>query len=428
MKRTLSALFGAACINLAWAQSAPPAADEAAQGGNDGWKVSGHVSSLLGWQAYNPDSVYGYEGSGTSTSQVSRKVQSVLKVTSPGKYTLVWDGQYDFRPYGQDKGRVNQFNLSVDLSSSLKMRVGKQRVLWGRGFIYVPTDLINPPIDPSGLDVAKVGVPALSFDWVRPDYAVTALVRRERGRLDSVGVKYSPAWKSGLDLDFIAYHGPSTGNAVGASYSIDAEQILHPKLSGLVLFGGWAMHTRSRFPALQQGVLANADGSVTQYPAVGAAGAPGRYHSWLLGASYQADGNVLILGELYHIGDALSKPQLGQVIDALAEKTTLRATLSKPWLNQLSFGRSQRNYFNLSISKGPLTEGSSRLTDTFNVEVASLRNLADHSGMNSLAFISNYWDRSEITLRTLFPYGRANSEFGSVPYKWYAELSLKIGF
>ena len=394
----------------------------------DGLKVGGKVVYSLGWQNNQAASIFPPEGLLNASPIVSRKTQMVLNLNMPRTFSAVIDAQYDQRPFSGNFGRVNQLNAVFDLGNSFKMRVGKQRVLWGRGFIYVPTDLINPPLDPSGLDLAKVGVSAVSFDYINTNYSVSTLVRREKNGIDSGGVKFSPSWRSGLDLDFIFYHAPSIGNAAGVSFAADAEQLISQNLTGVVIFGGFAQHSRSRYPEMQSQIFTDANGNSTPFSAVAARGQPGKYNSFLLGASYQTAGNLLYLGEYYHIGDAYSKDQFGRLLSALSDKGSLRQGLQAPWLNHLSFGRNQRNYMSLSINKSSLTDGFSRLTDTFTVELAMLRSLDDRSGLNQLSLISNYWDRAEVSLRTLFPYGKTATEFGGSPYKWYAELGIKIAF
>lgn len=390
-------------------------------------KVSGHVVFSLGAQRHNPDSVFPVEGDPEEMSLVSRKTSAVLKLSNPGGYSAVLDAQYDARPYSGRASRVNQLYLAFDLNSSLRMRVGKQRVLWGRGFIYVPTDFINPPLDPSGLDLAKVGVPAVSVDYISDKYSVTALVRRERSGIDSAGIKFAPSGVSGMDLDFVAYHAPSIGNAVGASVALDAEQLISPRLGGLVLMGGVAAHRKSRYPQILDGTLSTPAGPVS-YPLMGPEGKSGAYYSLLAGATYQASNTLLLLGEYYRIGDAYSGAGFDTVLGALGDKGSARQAASQSWLNHLSYGRNKRNYLNVSVNRAALTEGSNRFTDTFGVEVAMLRSLDERSGLTSVALISNYWDQTEVTMRGFFPQGKRNTEFGTTPYKWHVEFGIKIGF
>ena len=392
-----------------------------------GLKVSGHVVFSLGAQRHNRDSLFPVEGDPDEMALVSRKTSAVFKLNSPAGYSAVLDAQYDARPYSGRASRVNQFYVAFDLNSSLRMRVGKQRVLWGRGFIYVPTDFINPPLDPSGLDLAKVGVPAVSLDYLSEKYSVTALVRRERKGIDSAGIKFAPSGVSGMDLDFVAYHAPSIGNAVGASVALDAEQLISPRLGGLVLMGGVAAHRKSRYPQIVDGTFSTPAGPVA-YPLVGPEGKSGAYYSLLAGATYQASNTLLLLGEYYRIGDAYSGSGFDTVLGALTDKGSPRQAAAQPWLNHLSYGRNKRNYLNVSVNRAALTEGSNRFTDTFGVEVAMLRSLDERSGLTSVALISNYWDQTEVTMRGFFPQGKRNTEFGTTPYTWHVEFGIKIGF
>jgi|GEM_PF-4496762 len=405
----------------------PPGADSG--GGTDDsaaarFRVSGSIGVFHGRQEASAASIYPAEGRIGEAATVSRKTHLVLRLASPGLVSAVADVQSDRRPYAGDFNRVNQLYAGIDVSDTLKLRIGKQRVLWGRGFVFVPTDFVNPPLDPSGLDLAKVGVPALSFDYLGADWSLTGLLRRERGRLDSAGLKFSPSLVSGVDLDLIYYHAPSIGNAAAVSFGIDAEQHLSPRLSGLVLFGGAAVHTRARYPAAVE--QAGAGGGALLLP--GDAGRRGRHVSWLAGATYQASSSLILLGELYRIGDAYAAHDNRRVLEALADRGSARQLSSLPWLSHLSYGRNQRRYLNLSVNQGSLTEGRHRITDTLGVELAMLRSLDDDSGMTSFALICNYWDRTEITLRSFFPRGGRATEFGTSPYKWHAELGVRIGF
>jgi len=390
-------------------------------------KATGNITFSLGMQKINTDSIFPAEGGASHPSIVSRKTNIVLKLSESDVFSSVFDAQYDRRPYSENVGRVNQLYAAFNVTSSLKVRVGKQRVLWGHGFIYVPTDFINPPLDPSGLDPAKIGVPSVTFDFISDSYSITGLLQRERNSVDSAGVKYSPNGFSGIDLDFIYFHAPSIGNALGVSGALDAEQIISPRLNGFVLSGGIAAHQKSRYPEVISAQFINANG-VVDYPALGESGKRGSYYSYLAGVTYQASSNLILMGEYYHIGDAYSNADYKTLLTSLTNKGTLRQSLASPWLDHLAYGRNQRNYLNISINQGGLTEGNSRLTDTFGVELSMLRNLDDQSGVTSVALISDYWGETTITLRNFFPYGQKTTEFGTAPYTWYSQLSIKIGF
>jgi hypothetical protein len=315
----------------------------------------------------------------------------------------------------------------VDINDSLRLRVGRQRTLWGHGFSYIPTDLINPPLDPSGIDLTKGGVPAVSFDWVREGYALTGLIRRERQRIDSAGLKLSTSPVSGFDLNLIAYHSPSIGNAIGSSFAVDLPQIVSDKLPALVLYGGVESHTRSRYPSALEVAASPATGGVG-FTAVGPLGASGRFRSFLLGTTWQIDGDLSLTGEYYHIGDAYREAQFNNLLSVLSERNSIRAALTAPWLGAFTTGRNQRQYYFITLNQNALTAGQSRLTDSLSFSLGLLGSPDDQSKIWSGALTSKYWDRAEVTWRAIVPRGRRVSEFGSLPYRWYSEMSIKIGF
>ncbi len=414
----------AACVAIFFMHAMPSYGAEAA---DDAVKVSGSVSFMLGEQTASPDSIFPTEGSANHPSLVSRKTDTVLKFDRPGSFSAVVDAQYDSRPFSEEQGRVNQLYASFDVTEALKVRIGKQRVLWGHGFTYIPTDFINPPLDPSGLDLAKVGVSALSFDYLTDFYAITGIVRGEQKLVDSVGIKFATSAVSGLDLDYIYYHAPSIGNALGVSFAADATQLLSSALSGLVLFGAFAVNSKSRYPQFIPEQYSDATATVV-YPGVGPVGAAGRFKSYLAGATYQISSDLSVIAEYYGIGDAYSAADYGNLLGIVSAEGSAGARLSAPWLNYLAYGRNQRQYVSLSLGQNALTTGNNRFTDTFGASLGVLKSPDDGSSLWSLSLKSNYWDRTEVTLRTFVPTGGRSTEFGSAPYKWYSELGIKIGF
>ena len=407
--------------------AAPVAAATAAAPEDNPLRFSGSIAWRLGLQQATNRTIYTPEGSTSHPSLVSRKLNPIFKLDKTGVFSAVLDGEWDQRPYGESKGRVNQLFASFSLTDSLRLRVGRQRTLWGHGFSYIPTDLINPPLDPSGLDLAKVGVPAVSFDWVRDKYSLTGIVRREQSGIDSAGLKLVTSPVSGVDLNLITYHAPSIGNALGASFAVDATQVISDKLPGLVLYGGLESHTRSRYPEAIAVAASPATGGIA-YPALGERGASGRFRSFLLGTTWQINSDLSLTGEYYHIGDAYSKAHFNNLLTLLSERGSLGAGLTSPWLDSLATGRNQRQYYYVSLAQNALTSGNSRLTDTLSATLGLLGSPDDQSRLWSVALKSTYWDRAEVTWRTFVPTGRKVSEFGSLPYNWYSEIGVKIGF
>ena len=52
---------------------------------------------------------------------------------------------------------LNELYLSQELGASLNLLLGKKRVVWGAGFGFNPTDLVNPPKDPTDPNFQRAG-------------------------------------------------------------------------------------------------------------------------------------------------------------------------------------------------------------------------------------------------------------------------------
>jgi hypothetical protein len=390
-----------------------------------GWRYSGIVGLTMGGQRSSAESIYDHQGSPDKLSWVGARINVILRASQPNRVALLFDGQAE-RLFETDtrERRVNQFNAAFDLTQSLKLRLGKQRVLWGRGFTYIPTDFVNPPLDPTGLDIAKVGVPAVSLDYVNDYFLLTTLVRREtKSKVDSLGVKVTSSAISGLDLDAVAYRAPSIGEAVGASFALDAGQRLHDVLNGLILSGGVAMHRRSRYP---QSVTVSENG--VDYLLPGDIGAEGPYTSWMLAGTHEFSDRFSVTAEIYRIGDAYSRTEYQHIIDCLADRAAPCSDGSAAWLNYLAYGRNQQRYLTAAANLSAVTEGVRRLTDTLGIELSVLYAPGDNSSLRTLTFRSNYWDQAEIVWRIIVPTGGPRTEFGTVPYRWYSELAVFVSF
>ncbi len=395
---------------------------------------SGSVTGWLGFQDVNPESIYP-PGSQSQPALVDAKLNAVLSVRKPGSFLGVFDGQVDRQPYATDsnQNRLNQLYGLFDLSDTWKLRVGKQRVLWGHGFAYIPTDFINPPLDPTGIDLVKEGVVGVSFDYIRESYAVTGLATR----YDAVtgtkagmgfGLKFATSAWSGVDLDVIYYYTDAVGHAGGISFAADPSQLGFPWSTGLILTGSLAVNQKSRYPQVVTTTQPTPAGPVS-FPAVGPTGVDGPYVSYLAGVAYDVPKwRLRAAAEYYSIGDAYTESGYDSILSALSNPASLQAQLASPWLNRLAYGRNQRQYLTMTIGQSSITERGSRFSDTLGYEFGLLRGLDDYSNQVSLSVISNYWNHVAVTVSAYVPIGQPVTEFGTTPYDWYLQMQVKVGF
>lgn len=107
---------------------------------------------------------------------------------------LYFDGDPLERVDDHDTGSAPRVHLSelyvrARLAEHLDLSVGKRRVTWGTGLTFVPTDVLNPPRDPTDPSLQRTGVPLVLLDALFEGLTISALfapdVLAESGGLPS---------------------------------------------------------------------------------------------------------------------------------------------------------------------------------------------------------------------------------------------------
>ncbi|MFL5322463.1 MAG: hypothetical protein ACJ790_22580 [Myxococcaceae bacterium] len=70
---------------------------------------------------------------------------------------------------------LSELYVSHDLKDEWNFLVGKKRIVWGPGFSFNPTDLINPPKDPTDPTFQRAGAWMGRVEWTLPKYTFTLL-------------------------------------------------------------------------------------------------------------------------------------------------------------------------------------------------------------------------------------------------------------
>lgn len=395
----------------------PDAAAEAA-------KVDGRIRINYGVQQDNSASFSGptYRDS----SYVDRLLQGIFHYRS-GPTEVVFDGyirQQDGASWDTSghTRTLNQFFATFSFGEIYKLKLGRQRALWGHGFAYVPSDFINPPLDPAGLDLANAkGVNSATLDIYHGQSTVTLLYNADQSAdRRGYGLKLTNSAFANLDWNLVYYHSPQTGHAGGLTFSTDPVAWLTSGSDGsLHLFANFAL--RERTPYYE--AVGPATGQLQQ-PTVLKQDQP--FFTYLVGLSHEfSPWSLSSRLEYYSIEDAYGADALGAILSGLHRD---RPTFS-PWIDRLAYGRSQRHYVNVAVGQTALTQNSgNRFTNTLGYGVGALRGLNDDSTLFSLNLNSSFFDRAEIELTTFLPVGRRNSEFGTTPFKWKVDLSISLVF
>ena len=92
---------------------------------------------------------------------------------------------------------LNEFYLSHDITPQLNLMLGKKRIVWGPGFAFNPTDLMDPPKDPTNPSFQRAGFWMGRVEANLGEYAAS-LVAAPAVTEQAVGLPYAfakyPAW------------------------------------------------------------------------------------------------------------------------------------------------------------------------------------------------------------------------------------------
>ncbi len=110
--------------------------------------------------------------------------EELLRATFDGKQAL-GDARAVFRGYVQrtiggaaasTDWTVRQAYLQYGWGSGLQLRIGKQRIAWGSGFAWNPTNRVEPAKNPLNTSLEQEGAWAARMDWVPAPWAGVILV------------------------------------------------------------------------------------------------------------------------------------------------------------------------------------------------------------------------------------------------------------
>ncbi|MES2825076.1 MAG: hypothetical protein V4732_15840 [Pseudomonadota bacterium] len=324
--------------------------------------------------------------------------------------------------------KVGQAFVSHRFMDNYKLTIGRQRVLWGHGLSYVPSDFINPPLEPESLDLVNArGVDAIVLDYFLAKNNFTFIVNKNNNmERAGVGGKWTSNLIDSLDFNLVYYNSAETGNALGLSFSADPQALIGESQGQFNVTANIALRERSQYPVIVYEVLP--EYLTTKVgPLQDEKNSP--FLTYLIGGSYEfIESRLSLRSEFYYIEDAYSQEDLQGIYHSLL---TASYANDSPygWLNVLAFGRNQQRYFNLTLNRETHTEGSeNHFTNTLSYGIGLTRGLEDHSELISLNINSSYFDAVELSLDILVPQGKSDTEFGTMPFNWRASFGMKYIF
>ncbi|MET1255514.1 hypothetical protein [Aliikangiella maris] len=403
------------------------------------------LNTAIGYGELNPQSIYLNDvntQNNTYDSQRELSTQIVgfeLKYRKSRDFTFYTDSYVinekvfkfndtQFNSEHESNFKVNELYASYRFNNQTKLTVGRKRFLWGHGFSYIPSDFVNPPLDPTSLDLTNnKGVDSISADYFSGNSAYSFMLNLDDATENGgFGLKYTNSDISDVDWNLIYYYSDETEHALGFSFSSFPLSWMGLENKSLTLMANLAYKGASQYRVLTRETFSQTGDNFAGIYGVKGEGA---YQNQLVSLSYDlSDYRMIIRAEYYKIDEAYRENELQYIYSSLESPTSLPYLLSAEWLSHLSYGRNQRYYSALSISQDTLFEASgNRFLDTFSYSFDILRG-KDKSTMYNLRLTSLYFNTTNIGVNILVPKGDANTEFGSMPYKWNLDLVVAYNF
>lgn len=302
---------------------------------------------------------------------------------------------------------VNELYADLNYGDLFYLRLGKQRLKWGAGFVYNPSDPVNPPKDPTALRAVREGVTALKLELITKPLSLMGF-----------GVLYDALGQTGLGARVSTPLIPNTDLALSGYWSQSESWTLALNASVAPFYDipGW--------DTLQLWF----EGSIydkARYLTVSVAPAVYPWYSFLTGGTATLpDIRTVLLAEYYHLSEGLSSDQLAGVYQGL------RAGALPQWYSELARrpARQGSDYLYLSVTQPTLTDEGNLVFDKIGLLASCLLSLTDSSFFATGGVTTTFVKDSEVDLTVTWANGGPDTEFGNTLSSVAVTLDVKVFF
>jgi hypothetical protein len=300
---------------------------------------------------------------------------------------------------------INELYTDVNFGDLLYLRVGKQRLKWGAGYVFNPSDPVNPPKDPTAARAVREGVPAAKAELITSVLSLAAFgVIFDELAQTGVGGRLSTSKIPGTDLSLSGYwsQGESWTAAVNASVAPLYE------LPGWDTWQVWfegGLYDRAHYASL----------------GVAPAAAGGLQYSFLVGTSATIpEIRTVVMAEYYHLSEGLDSARLSTVYSSPAPATLL-VLAGRP-------ARQGTDYLFVSLTQPSVTDSGHPVWDKIGLRASTLVSLTDQSFFLQAGVITSFVVDSTVELGVSWADGPARTEFGEVPAYLSGTLTVRVFF
>ncbi|MDE3059145.1 MAG: hypothetical protein KGJ59_14440, partial [Bacteroidota bacterium] len=287
-----------------------------------------------------------------------------LNLTTPIRQAIALHWQPVTKKHFTASHYIDRLYFAHDFSFG-KLVLGRQRISWGTGRVWNPTDIFNP-------------INQANFGKIEKDGSDAASLKFDLGQLTNLQVVYNAEYH----FNYSDYAARFRTNILGYDFSVmggfvDKRFVSGGDFAGDV--GGAGIRGEALFSS---DVLDH-----TSY-----------FIKWILGADYQFTDKLYGMLEYYHNGQG-SLNKLNYDLTGLLNGTLLN--LAKDYL---------------------VVAGTYQLHPLVLISLSSNSNCNDGSGYLAGTVSYSASDNSSISLGTLFTYGKTFTEYWYYPQSYYAKL------
>jgi hypothetical protein len=317
---------------------------------------------------------------------------------------------------------VDELYSDLSFGDLLYLRLGKQRLKWGVGYVFNPSDPVNPPKDPTAMRAVREGVTALKLELITRTVSLMSFgVLYDAVGQTGVGSKVSTSAVPGTDLSLSGYWSRSESwtGALNASFAPFYDV---PGWDTIQVWFEGSLYGKGRYASFVQGIN----------PGAVVLGTPGGIQSNLLfGASAQVpEIRTTVLVEYYHLSEGLSRGDLGAVYQALRSPNLLVLNESQGWYAELARrpGRQSPDYLFVSLTQPTVTDNGDPVLDKIGLTATCLLSLTDLSFFASGGITTTFVKDSSVDLTVDWAHGGNGTEFGNAPSAVSVALDVKVYF
>lgn len=396
MMKELSILLAAIMtMGLILTGSTPCAgADLSVNGGLELDKVSFDLRDFVGNEM--PETIY--------EQKIYLKVNLWEGEPVGGFVWLQYLNQSEHSTDGQEELTAMEAYLDLIPKSDCLLRIGKQRLTWGSGFCWNPTNYLGADKNRADLTAENQGVELFNLRMLRGDTSLSILIKPQTG-LDDWGYAIQYAWRAGR-WDF-AVSGFGEGKADGFGYDISTAT------------GNWVFYNEAAWKSGGDRFYFTDGGNG---PAQTTRPDDRYYLHQVFGVNYNFGTDLMVQMEYYFNGEGWNEQETAQY-NLWMENPALTSGDREKLGREVSslLGDLHRNYLFVSVRK-------SGLWDDVTFSAGLLMNLDDRSYQLTPMLDYQWKDNISFRLMIVDDHGSMDTEFGSQIARYTIGLRMVMSF